>query len=80
MPKLYSSREIINALKRLGFNIISQKGSHVKMRGIIDGKLQTAIIPAHRQIAVGTTSSILKQANITKHQLEANVRWYRAPP
>jgi predicted RNA binding protein YcfA (HicA-like mRNA interferase family) len=74
MPKLYSSREIVNALKRLSFSTVSQKGSHIKMRGIIDGRLQTAIIPAHKQIALGTLSSILKQANITKHQLEANVR------
>ncbi len=74
MPKLYSYREIVNALKRLGFSTISQRGSHIKMRGIIDGKLQTAIIPAHKQVALGTLSSILKQANITKHDLEANAR------
>lgn len=50
--------------------VVSQKGSHIKMRGIRDGKLQTAIIPNHKEIASGTLSSILKQATITKRELD----------
>lgn len=71
MPKLYSVRQIVNALRRAGFEIISQKGSHIKMRGIRDGKLQTVIIPNHKEIALGTLSSILKQASMTKDELES---------
>lgn len=74
MPKLYKYTQLINAFKRLGFSLISQQGSHIKIRGIVDGQLRTAIVPAHREIALGTLSSILKQANISKHELEANVR------
>jgi len=58
MPRLYSSRQVIKALNKLGFSKISQKGSHIKIRGIIEGKLQTAIIPNHKQIAKGTLSSM----------------------
>ena len=70
MPKRYSAREVVARLKRFGFVIVSQKGSHIKMRGIRDGKLQTAIIPNHKEIASGTLSSILKQATITKRELD----------
>jgi predicted RNA binding protein YcfA (HicA-like mRNA interferase family) len=70
MPKLYSAREIITRLKRLGFATISQKGSHVKLRGVRNGKLQTAIVPNHKEVALGTLSSILKQADVTKKELE----------
>ncbi|NCN06903.1 MAG: type II toxin-antitoxin system HicA family toxin [Candidatus Pacebacteria bacterium] len=38
---------------------VSQKGSHIKLRGVRDGKLQTVIVPNHKQIAAGTLSSIL---------------------
>ncbi len=70
MPKLYSAREIVNKFRKLGFTIISQKGSHIKLRGIRGGKLQTVIVPNHKEVALGTLSSILRQANITKKELE----------
>ena len=70
MPKLYSAREVITRLKRLGFVKISQVGSHIKMRGVRDSKLQTSIVPNHKEIALGTLSSVLKQANVTKKELD----------
>lgn len=70
MPKLYSAREIIKILQKAGFEIISQKGSHIKLRGIQNGKLQTVIVPNHKEIARGTFSSILNQANMTKKEFE----------
>jgi predicted RNA binding protein YcfA (HicA-like mRNA interferase family) len=73
MPKRYSAKSVLKALKRLGFTKVSQKGSHLKVRGIVDGKLQTAIIPLHKEIATGTLSSILRQANVTKQELEDNL-------
>lgn len=71
MPKLYSAREIIKALKRAGFALISQKGSHIKLRGIREGKLQSVIVPNHKEIALGTFSSILSQANLTRKEFES---------
>jgi len=71
MPKLYSARQIIQALKRAGYKIVSQKGSHIKMRGIREGKLQTVIVPYHKEVARGTFSSILIQANMTRKEFES---------
>ncbi len=71
MLKHYSGKEIVKRLTRLGFNTTSQKGSHLKMRGRIDGKLKTVIIPMHKQVAQGTLNSILRQAGITKQILDA---------
>jgi len=53
MPKLpvISGKDLIKILSRLGFVIISQKGSHIKMRHS-DGR--TAIIPNHKSIKKGT--------------------------
>ena len=61
---------MIKILKKLGFVKVSQKGSHIKMRGIVEGQIRTVIIPDHRQIAVGTLSSILRQANVGKQEFE----------
>jgi len=73
MPKLYSAREVIKTLRKAGFEVVSQKGSHIKLRGIIDGKLQTVIIPNHKEIASGTFKSILSQANLTKTEFESHL-------
>jgi len=70
MPKRYSAKEILKRLKKLGFVIVSQKGSHIKVRGIREGKLQTAIVPNHKEMAVGTFDSILDQANVSKTEFE----------
>lgn len=70
MPKLYSATDVTKFFKRAGFELISQKGSHIKMRGIYNGKLQTVIIPNHKEVARGTFSSILKQADMTSIEFE----------
>ncbi|MGI6451219.1 MAG: type II toxin-antitoxin system HicA family toxin [Desulfitobacteriia bacterium] len=56
--------EIISALNQFGFKVISQKGSHIKLRK--EGSIvKTVIVPNHYEIAKGTLQSILEQAGIT---------------
>lgn len=55
-------REIISALHKLGFQKVSQKGSHVKYKNIFSNRV--CIIPMHSEIARGTLKSILEQADI----------------
>lgn len=69
MSKLYSGPKIIKALMRMGFSIVSTKGSHVKLRGIRFGKLQTVIVPRHKEVAMGTFQSIIKQAAVEFEEL-----------
>lgn len=70
MPKLYSARIIIKTLQKAGFEKVSQKGSHIKLRGLREGKLHTVIVPNHKEIAKGTFSSILNQAEMTRVEFE----------
>jgi len=66
MPKLYSSSHIMKVLAAHGFVIISQKGSHIKLRKSGEPTL-TAIVPANRkEIPVGTFHSILRQSSLTE--------------
>lgn len=58
-----TSREMIQYLKKNGFSIISQNGSHVKMRNPITGK-QT-IVPYHsKSLKKGLEQQISKQAGL----------------
>jgi predicted RNA binding protein YcfA (HicA-like mRNA interferase family) len=73
MPDLYSAKSVLKALKHAGFKKISQKGSHIKLRGISEGKILTVIVPNHKTIAKGTFSSILRQADLTKAEFESHL-------
>lgn len=56
-------REMINYLKQNGFKVISQNGSHVKMRNDTTGR-QT-IVPYHSaSLKIGLEQAILKQAGL----------------
>ena len=58
-----SSKEMLKLLKENGFEVISQNGSHVKMRNQETGK-QT-IVPLHnKDLKKGTEQTILKQAGL----------------
>jgi predicted RNA binding protein YcfA (HicA-like mRNA interferase family) len=64
VPKLYSSREVIAALERNGFDFVSQRGSHVKYRKA-GSPTRTVIVPAGRkEIPRGTLRSILRQSGL----------------
>ena len=73
MPRLHSGKKIVKALTRLGFVVISQKGSHIKLRRLRKGVLYTVIVPAHKEVAFGTLQSIVRQAGITRDELEENI-------
>jgi len=67
MPKLagFSGKNIISILqKSFGFLFVSQKGSHVKLRKIIGNKTLTVIVPDHKELALGTLRSVLRQEDV----------------
>jgi len=67
MPKLpiVSGRKLIKAMKKLGFVIVRQKGSHVFLQRGQD----TTVIPMHDPLKKGTLSKILKQSNVPLEEL-----------
>lgn len=58
---LYSGKQVLRALERLGFGEISRKGSHVKMRHL-DGRV--IVFPFHDEIDRFTLKGALKDAEI----------------
>lgn len=71
MPKLpvLSGQEVVKLLCVLGFTQVSQKGSHVKLKGLRHGINRTVIVPLHNELALGTLGSILKQAGVDIEEL-----------
>lgn len=60
--KRLSAREVLRAFGSFGFQIISTRGSHAKLRRILrGGERQTLTIPLHKEIAPGTLLAIFRQ-------------------
>lgn len=58
-----TSREMIKYLERNGFIVISQNGSHVKMKNDKTGRM--VIVPYHsKDLKKGMEQAILKQAGL----------------
>lgn len=72
MPKLpqVSARDLIRALKKIGFEKVSQKGSHIKLARKKVNHTQIVVIPDHKQIKKGTLrNGILKPINLSVEEL-----------
>jgi len=76
MPRLkrLSGAEVIDILANFGFQVHSQKGSHVKLRRIGLAGNETLTIPNHKQLDTGTCRAIFRQA--TKYIPEPELYTY----
>ena len=80
MPKLrvLSGKEVVKILSKFGFEVISQRGSHVKLRRILpDGTKQTLTVPLHEELDKGTLKAIIRQASRYIPEEELKQYFYR---
>ena len=70
MPKLLSARQVIRVLQRAGFDVVSQRGSHIKLKKRTSEGEIVVIVPNYRELAEGTLTSILLQARLSREELE----------
>jgi predicted RNA binding protein YcfA (HicA-like mRNA interferase family) len=64
-PKLrrISGHDLVRVFENLGFYMVSQKGSHIKLRRETESGAQILIIPDHRELDRGTLFSIYRKAS-----------------
>ncbi len=68
MSKVFSGREIVKALHRIGFVVDHQRGSHIFLHSL--EKNISIVVPNHKEVKKGTLNSILKKANISIKDLK----------
>ena len=57
LPRDVSGEELSRLLRRLGYGVVRQTGSHIRLSR---GSEHQITIPRHRELKVGTLSSIIK--------------------
>ena len=65
-----SGKQVVRALKRAGFEIISQKGSHIKLRKYEAERKITTIVPDHKELKPSVVDSILELAEVSSDEFK----------
>jgi predicted RNA binding protein YcfA (HicA-like mRNA interferase family) len=62
LPRGVSGDRLIRALERLGYSVIRQKGSHVRLRH--EGPpAHTITVPLHKSLKTGTLNGVLSEVS-----------------
>jgi predicted RNA binding protein YcfA (HicA-like mRNA interferase family) len=65
---MYSGVDVVKVLRKLGFETIRQKGSHVILRKKSPDMQKTCVVPMHKELAYGTFKGVLKQADVAESE------------
>jgi predicted RNA binding protein YcfA (HicA-like mRNA interferase family) len=57
--------KIVKALRRDGWIVVRQRGSHIRLQQQIDNEMLKITVPAHKPVKRTTLARILKQARMT---------------
>lgn len=61
-----SGKDTIKVLQKIGFQVVGQRGSHIKLTRTIESSKQTVTIPNHKILIKGTLrNGILKPINLS---------------
>ena len=67
MPKLpvVSGDQAVKAFQRLGYQVVRQKGSHLRLRHHDSASRKPLTIPRHRELGHGLLRKLLRDASLT---------------
>jgi predicted RNA binding protein YcfA (HicA-like mRNA interferase family) len=63
LPRI-SGREVVKALRGIGYEFDRQKGSHIVLRQTAEPH-RRIVVPDHDEVAKGTLRAIIRQAGLT---------------
>ena len=66
MPKLpqVSGDDVVRLLQALGYEVVRQRGSHIRLRKVTALGEHAITVPAHRVLAKGTLSDIIGKVSL----------------
>ena len=67
LPRDIDSEQLVKALGRLGYRVVRQTGSHIRLQ--CEDPSHAITVPEHRPIKVGTLSAILADV-AERHEIE----------
>ncbi len=72
LPRI-SGEQVIKILERMGFEQSRQKGSHITLKKTTPEGVVGCVVPLHKEVAVGTLRSVLRQAHLSPDEFMSNM-------
>ncbi len=69
-----SGQQVVAALRRVGYEVVRQRGSHMRMRHPTDPRRQPVTVPEHREIKSGTLRAVIRDAGLSVEEFAALLR------
>jgi len=69
LSKTFSGNQLVKALRRIGFIVDHQRGSHIFMYN--PERNISVIVPEHKELKKGTLHSILRKVELSIDQLKS---------
>jgi len=63
--------QVIRAIKRDGWTVLRQRGSHIRLQKTANAEIFKIVIPAHKPIKRSTLAHIIKQVQMTVDKLKS---------
>ena len=67
LPRV-SGREVVAARGKIGYEVVRQRGSHIRLRHPSDADRRPLTVPDHRELKAGTLRAILRDAGLNVAQ------------
>ena len=68
--RVLSGRDVCAILAKHGFANVRQRGSHIVMQRLDTSGTTTVPVPDHRELAIGTLRSIIRQSGLDRRLFE----------
>ena len=65
LPRDMDAAQLIKALERIGYRVVRQSGSHIRLQ--CDDPAHAVTVPNHRPLRVGTLAAILADVATNKN-------------
>lgn len=69
---MLSGKQVCALLAEHGFVAVRQRGSHIVMQRRVGASSITVPVPNHREIAIGTLLSIIRQSQVLRSVFEVD--------
>jgi predicted RNA binding protein YcfA (HicA-like mRNA interferase family) len=72
-PKLpvVSGQKVVRALERIGYHVVRQRGSHIRLRDETEPSHLPVTVPDHKTVKPGLLRKILRDADLTTEEFIA---------
>jgi len=60
-----SGKDVVKALNKIGYEVVRQKGSHLRLKANDESGRKSLTVPLHDPIKPGLLRHIIKDANLT---------------